>query len=1015
MSSANPIFYEDRLQIHVFGPFEALVNGEPLELRTPKDLKVLAYLVLNHDTPIDRSTLLRTFWGPTNDGSPVEPGDASHLLSRTLSVLVRALKNDSWRLSKPTPQSHQFNTAGDTIDFQLQEWKSGLTGNIDALENCARRYRGSVFLQGWTDAWVLDARKTLRSALLHALMAGALRLREHHRWDEAVRCLRLIFDINPFYVYLAPTEPGTTSARQSSVQFWLELLYERHRFSEMGKVHDAYLEQCERHKRAVNSEVRTTYRTLRDQADRFLLSENSGYLPSPMTEFIPRLDDIDAISAILTRSRLTTLCGTGGVGKTRLAIAVAVEMRDHFYDRAWFIDLSDLPEFSDVQAIAAQISQSIRLLRQPNQPLADQICEALRTKEVLLILDNCEHLLDGSAQLVRRILESCHHVTILATSREPLEIDGEAVWQVPSLDYPTSPARYSPEELLQFRALRLLADRAGSVQRPFVLDAENAEAAAHICKQLHGIPLAIELAAVQIQRKFRSAAEVAESLQNSLSTLVDGSRAAPTRQRTIAGAINWSYRLLSPLEQIAFDRLSIFSGGFTVEAAVNVCGYAPLTSVQVSNAVTTLADKSLIERRLSPLGDRYHLLNTIREFVQFNLQTASGTNTDTSTVTPAAQPGTSLTLLHQEHLRHYRDFAIESRRGFINGDQAIMLDLQDAEHENVRSALEWALADGDADDIDIGTRLAGSLGWYWHSRGYYTEATIFLEKYLNICPKPPTQERLDLLQALGNIAYARGDYHKAHQCFEQGLEIRTQIGDGDSVGVGRASLASALAGLDYHAKALKLYDENRSVFSKTGDQKNLSITLLNMGKSYFLLGDYVEAEAQYTLSMTILRQRQDTTNLGLVANNLGETKYQLGKFAEALPLFKEALVLSRQTGNRTRTVLSLINCVSLAVALLKYEMAAKIIGYIETFSTNTDHMPVPQKLAGHRVVVASVRDHLGDVAYDNQVVRGARMSEEGVVALISDLLSSKWEDLPPACRFAGTGVNEATPVTHHAV
>jgi predicted ATPase len=695
-----------------------------------------------------------------------------------------------------------------------------------------------------------------------------------------------------------------------------------------------------------------------------------GWLPSPVSRFIPRPKEMAAIGDCVRSARLTTLTGAGGIGKTRLAIAAAQAMAEEFSDGVWFLDLSELQNPAEVPM---QVARTLRLTENPNLPPTEEILDFLRAHEALLILDNCEHVLQASARLAAAILECCPDAKILTTSREPLGITGENVWRVPSLDFPQTDARMNPQMLAQFGAVRLLTERASRPQSPLTIDAQNAEAVAHICRCLDGIPLAIELAAVQIARRAYSVQQVVDSLDQALAFLKEGNSVAPSRQQTLRAAIHWSYCLLTDTEQCVFERLGVFVGGFTEEAACQVCGTAPITPESVNRAVRSLADKSLVEVLRSGLGDRYHLLQTIRQFA-LELLTERRSELSHS----IAAEGCNDTETHRCHLHYFTEFTEEAHRHHRGVDHAEWLNRQDREHENCRAALAWALQHG---EYETGLRLVGNLAGYLYTRGHHSEAAEKLAAFLE-CTSINSPARLIGVHWGGNIAFVRADYATARTYFEEGLALRELQGDPLEIAVGRASLATAISGQGNHDEALALFEENLGVFQKRKDLGNEALTWNHIAMIADAREEYLHARDCLVRGLQLFREAKDSANISLAAGNVVGLHIQLGDYAAARPLLTECLELYRMLGTRHRFVYLLLHYLCLAVREQEFDRAAMIAGFAKAFRESIGFVPPPQIAARYQAEEDTVRQYLGELCFEVQATRGAQMSEEEIITFL---------------------------------
>ena len=445
------------------------------------------------------------------------------------------------------------------------------------------------------------------------------------------------------------------------------------------------------------------------------VSQHESNLPQQATSFVGREQELAELAALLESARLVALVGVGGTGKTRLALQAAADRLERQRDGAWLVELAPL---SDPELVVQAVGRSLRIQEQPAQPLIDTVLDFLRAKDLLLILDNCEHLIAAAADLSEQLLAGCPHLRVVATSREPLGVAGEAVYAVPSLALPATPdAAAGPPMLGEselaaiagVEAVRLFVERAAATLPSFTLDATNAAAVVEICRRLDGIPLALELAAARIN--VLSAVEIAEGLGDRFRLLTGGRRTAVPRQRTLQALIDWSWDLLDDGDRRLLRRLSVFAGGWTLEAAVAVAadvpaggqGAEPLGGgagrLAILDGLGRLADRSLVVVDHGPVT-RYHMLETIRQYAGDQLS-AGGETAD----------------LRDRHLEYFRSLALESGRELEGPKMAVWLVRLDAEVDNVRAALDWAFETHPEDAL----RMCAALVQYWRSRAIASE------------------------------------------------------------------------------------------------------------------------------------------------------------------------------------------------------------------------------------------------------------------------------------------------------
>jgi predicted ATPase/DNA-binding SARP family transcriptional activator len=458
-------------------------------------------------------------------------------------------------------------------------------------------------------------------------------------------------------------------------------------------------------------------------------------LPEPRTNFVGRELEMVEVKRMLAMTGLLTLTGTGGCGKTQLALEVAKDLVGTYQDGMWLVELAPLSEGTLVPQVMAA---TFGVQEQPGRPLLESLLDALGDKEMLIVLDNCEHLIDAAARLTVALLSSCSRLRVLATSREPLGVTGELSWIVPSLSAPDTRQSPTMEELGGYESVRLYADRASNKHPGFELTSENARAVAQVCARLEGIPLAIELAAARI--RMLSAEQISERLGHSLKLLTGEDRTADHRHQTLRAALEWSFDLLGEPEQILFRRISAFAGGFTLDAAESVGGREGIDEEDIFELLSHLVDKSLVVANENwETGARYRLLEPIRQHTREKLRESGEAEA-----------------VGRRHTEFFLALAEKAEPELSRSQQAEWLDRLETEHDNLRAALSWALGR----EIDSGFRLAGALCWFWHTRGYLSEGRRYLEAVANSAAVPPTV-RAKALDGLGWIAEPQGDYERA--------------------------------------------------------------------------------------------------------------------------------------------------------------------------------------------------------------------------------------------------------------
>jgi predicted ATPase/transcriptional regulator with XRE-family HTH domain len=606
-------------------------------------------------------------------------------------------------------------------------------------------------------------------------------------------------------------------------------------------------------------------------------------LPHQFTSFIGRealvAEAVRLLGGQPPRARLLTLTGTGGVGKTRLALTVAEKLPGaQFPDGLWLVELAPL---ADAVRIRQTIAATLGLQEEPGRTFAELLLDTLRSRRLLLVFDNCEHLVQACAELTYEILRACPGVSVLATSREPLGIVGETILRVPPLARPRAAALEPLDELRTCEAVRLFAERAGAAHADFSLTASNATAVARICERLDGIPLALELAAAQVRAL--SVEQIAARLDQSFRLLGVANRAAPHRQQTLEAALSWSYDLLSEPEQRLFTRLAVFAGGWSLAAAEEICSGHEIGTDQVVELLARLIDKSLVVAVDGPAeGKRYHLLEPLRQFA-LDRQGACGEEQR----------------IKMKHFAWYARLAEESERAvrFTVGPATpkvnVLLSIG-LDQDNLRMAWQWA-ASGDG-DVRLGLRMAAALLAFHYSAGYLSEGRAWLaallERDANAEPSP---ERARALSAAASLALEDGDNAAARGYAAEYLRLPASVGDPASEGgVYHALGMVALREGDFpNARALL----NKAVIlSHQSGEVTVSLYLNSLAEVSLREGHLDEAQRVYEEALTDARASGTLAAVGLALGGLASVAQWRGDAARAETLYEEGVAVFDEVG-----------------------------------------------------------------------------------------------------------------------
>lgn len=615
-------------------------------------------------------------------------------------------------------------------------------------------------------------------------------------------------------------------------------------------------------------------------------------LPLQLTSFIGRKRELIEVERMLHSTRLLTFTGSGGAGKTRLALEVAANVLPTFRDGVRWVELASLADSSLVpQAIVAAVG----VREETGRSLLSTLESYIDSKQLLLILDNCEHLAQVCADVAVRLLRRCPQLRILATSRQRFGLDCEIAWRVPSMAIPDPGQPTSDAEFSQIEAVRLFVERATAARPGFQLTNDNRASIARICSQLEGIPLALELAAARVG--ILSVTQIAARLEDRFRLLTTGSQSALPRQQTLRASVDWSYGLLSAPEQTLLDRLAVFAGEFGLEAAEPICAGGNINHADILDLLAKLVDKSLVvaDERLGEM--RYRLLETLRQYGLEHLATSQ-----------------QLDRIRQQHAAYFLQLTEASLWQLRGPCQAEWLTRMDHEYDNLRAALRWYV---DRMDVEAALRFGASLAGYWHLRGHLTEGRQQLDQLLSlsqdpVIPKPQTAARAAALGSAGHLAWRQGDFGVARLVLEESLAIFRQLGDRWGAGTALNSLGEVAAGLGELTAARSRFEESLVIFRSLGNRWWIGVTLTNLGELAYSRGDLLTARLQFEESLTIFRELGDRWGNAVVLNDLGEIATAHSDDVAAQSLFEDSLAIFRELGERQKVAALLNNLGGLA-------------------------------------------------------------------------------------------------------
>jgi predicted ATPase/class 3 adenylate cyclase len=642
-------------------------------------------------------------------------------------------------------------------------------------------------------------------------------------------------------------------------------------------------------------------------------------LPARLTSFVGRDRELARIIDVLESARLVTLTGPGGTGKTRLALRTGSEILDRFPDGVFFVDLAPI---TDPALVPSAILTTVgpRGGAGPRSEL-ERLQIELQDREILLILDNFEQVIEAGAA-VAAILAAAQRTRVLATSRAPLRLEGEREIPVAPLDFPGAAEPASPRDLYGFEAVALFAERATAIDPGFAIDEENAGVIVEICRRLDGLPLAIELAASRL--RVLSPSAMLKRLDRVLPLLSGGPRDLPDRQRTLRDAIEWSYRLLPPAVASLFRRLSVFAGGFTIDAAESIGDLDGALETGVLEGIEALLDASLV-RRGDPMGgpDRFEMLQTIREYGLEQLE-------------HEAEAGE----VQRRHAHFFLELAESSEAGFRGPDLERLMGLFHVEHDNLRAALMWAL---DEDQGDVALRLVSALWRFWHLHGDLASGRRWTEQALALpSAAPRSRVKAKALLAAGSFAYWQLDERAMSNWYQDALAMFEELDDEAGVAAARYNTAFGLGIEGRLEEAIQMLRSSRALFEKLGDRRAVADSLFGLALMHRLRGDIAIARETGEEALASHRELGDLFGIVGSLSVVGIAAAQLGDLDTAQAHFLETVAIEEAVGERTGLALSLDNLADLEIRRGNLVRAMRLAGASEVMKEGVGGQAPPE-------------------------------------------------------------------------
>jgi len=899
------------LHLHLLGAFRLTWDEAPVNtINAPRLHALLAYLLLHRDAPQPRHHLAFLLWPDTTEAQArTNLRQLLHGLKQALPAADHFVHTDAttvqWRPEAPFRLDvADFEQACALAEAAAQQ--GDLHTMRAALAKACALYHGDL-LPSCYDDWILPERERLRQAMTEALerllrplesagepraaLAYAQRLLRHDplREDTYRTLMRL---------YAACGD----RAGVLHVYHTCTSVLER----ELGVEPSAATRDAYAH--ALEVEV---------QAQPVLPPQPSHTnLPVPLTSFVGRARELAELKRLLSSGRLLTLTGPGGTGKTRLALQLAEEVQETFAAGVWLVELASL---ADPTLVTSTVASTLGVREQPQRSIVDALLDYVRAKTLLLLLDNCEHLIEACAQLADMLLRAASRLKIVASSREALGIAGETAYRVPSLSLPEPRPLQDLEALAHNECVHLFVDRAATAYPGFRLTARNAPAVVQICRRLDGIPLALELAAAR-SRVFPPE-QIAARLSDRFRLLTGGSRTALPRHQTLLALLDWSYQLLSEAERVLLRRLSVFAGGWSLEAAQAVCSDGP--GEEVLDPLVRLVDKSMVvvEEPLEAAEGRYRLLETIRQYARDKLFESGEAEH-----------------VRDQHLEFFLRFAEIAEPRLRSAEQLEWLHRVETEYDNLRTALAWSLERSKSDRT---LRLAGALSYFWVLRGIFSESYKWLNDALTFAEReqheksaagtytPTPVEMAQRAKALYGATLSQFgtlDMKKGRTLIDESLRLWRALGDTWWTAVALELKALLLSVSPDFEMALACLEEGVALGRRIEDPWPLAVCLIRMGDALKPGGQAAAARPFLEEGVALARRIGDKSVLSEGLRELGSVYYVAGALTAAESLTEEALAHGRAIGSLLSVFLALFQLVVISCLQNDPEKAKRYCG-----------------------------------------------------------------------------------------
>ena len=915
------------LEVRLIGKFEIKLDGKLVTIPSRVGQSLFAYLILSAGTLHRREKLAGMFWPDTTEKK------------------ARAyLRHEFWRIRKALSQesSQDFFQADEiticfnaVMDYWLDTTAFANLGDDVTIEEVMKvlsLYRGEL-LPGFYDEWIVLEREHLQAVFEQTIARLLERLEAEKRWQDMLEWAERWISMGR----------GPEAAYRVLMVAYTAL-------GDHAKVASIY-ERCRQALQALDLEPSEETRALASKRRRLL------HIPIPLTSFIGRENELREISELLSRARLVTMSGTGGVGKTRLSIQVAAEVFDRFPDGVWFLDLAPL---QDPDLIPNTLANLLGLSESSdaNLSITDQLINYFHSRTALVIFDNCEHLIDASARLVHSLLSFCENLSILATSREALRLAGEIPYRVPSLEIPNVDPDLDIRVLANSESVRLFRERALTESPGFAITSQNAFAVAQICQRLDGIPLAIELAAARIN--VLTVDQILKRLNDRFNFLTSGTRTALPRQQTLWATIEWSFSLLPEKERILFRRLAVFTGGWTLEAAEKVCSGKGIRSGEVLDLLSQLVNKSLIVVQMREGEARYRRLEIIREFAREEL-------------IEAAEAGQ----LQERHLAYFLQKVEEIEPHLMGAEQSTWMDYLELELDNIRAAMECSISTKRGEES---LRLFGSLAWFLFIHCHFREGLEWFRRTLELRNGTSKQAQAKAIGDGSWLKYAMGDLAAASRLRQESADLYRELGDLKGLSTQLQFVGVLETERGNRALARPFLEESLRISRAINNRLAIPRVLIHLGLLSESEGDHAIAGHYFEESLNISRELGEGHLTMIVLGWMGGSALAQKNIRQAREYYRESLEIGIKLKNKRTIAEEFLSFAEILCAEERYSESAQLQGFAETLFNESESL-TESHLADIKRVADIPKMHLGEDSYRNEFDIGRKLNLKQAVKI----------------------------------